>query len=70
MPSESSARIEDLLAEAARAAVHRSIPINVFILAAQAAYLRADPALAQRVFDQALLEQFEALRRAGRLSVA
>lgn len=41
-----------------------------FVLAAHAAYLRADPELLARLSDLALLIQFEELRRAGRLPVA
>jgi len=63
--------VERLLVEAAAAAVGQEIPIEAFMLAAQAAYLRADPELAARLlWDRLLLEQFEELRRGGRLPVA
>jgi hypothetical protein len=58
------------LVEAAKAAVDEGIPLEAFVLAAHAAYLRADPELAARLSNLALLMQFEELRRAGRLPVA
>lgn len=58
-----------LLIEAADAAVDQDIPIEAFTLAAQAAYLRADPELVARLRDRALLEELEELRRGGRLPV-
>ena len=58
------------LVEAARAAVDDKISFDPFVLAAHAAYLRADPELLARLSDLALLIQFEELRRAGRLPVA
>ena len=58
------------IVEAARAAVDEEISFEPFVLAARAAHFRADPELAARLSDLALLIQFEELRRAGRLPVA
>jgi hypothetical protein len=58
----------------ADAAVDQEISIEAFMLTVLAAYSRADPELiarlAERLADWALLEQFEELRRDGRLPVA
>jgi len=62
--------VERLLVEAANAAVDQEISIEVFTLFAQAAFLHADPDLAVRLRDRALLEQLEDLGRDGRLPVA
>ena len=58
------------LGEAARAAVDEESSFEAFVLAARAAHFRADPELAARLSDLALLIEFEELRRAGRLPVA
>jgi hypothetical protein len=62
--------VEKLLIEAADAAVDQEISIEAFMLTVLAAYSRADPELIARLADRALLEQFEELRRDGRLPVA
>jgi hypothetical protein len=67
---QASVNVEQLLVAAANAAVDQEVPIEVFTLAALAAYLQADPELAARLRDGALLEHFEELRRGGRLPVA
>lgn len=48
----------------------QEISIEAFMLTVLAAYSRADPELIARLADRALLEQFEELRRDGRLPVA
>ena len=58
------------IVEAARAAVDEEISFEPFVRAARGAHFRADPELAARLSDLALLIQFEELRRAGRLPVA
>lgn len=63
-------RIETLLEDAAKTAVEEGIPLEAFVLAAHAAYLRADPETAERLANLVVLAQVEELRRRGRLPLA